>query len=484
MPDRPSLFSRRAALLGLTSVITMGGPLGGARLAVAAAPTERRFVVVILRGAMDGMSAVVPYGDPGLVALRPGLVPAMPGQPKGLLDLGGMYGLHPALDRSHELYRANELLVVHAVAGGYRVRSHFEAQDYLECGADHRMTSGWLNRAVAAMGSAEGDGLSRAIAIGPSVPLLLRGSAGVANWAPHGFAEPDQAMYQAILNVNSTDPLTGPAIRSGLRDRGFGDQVMSNMAPMGSQPDGGMPGVNNGSSPGTPPLRMMAGGARPDGMAPAGVMPGQGTAGGGMTNGAMAPAETAPGETAPREMADGAANPARRTGARFAFPALAQAAGAMLRVPNGPRIAALEIGGWDTHTGQNNRLVQPLSQLDAGLDALKTSLGDAWKQTVVLVMTEFGRTARMNGTNGTDHGTATVAFVAGGAVAGGRVVANWPGLGSGQLFENRDLAPTTDLRSVAKGILVSHLGLSQTALSTVFPGGESAQPMRGLVRAA
>jgi uncharacterized protein (DUF1501 family) len=175
---------------------------------------------------------------------------------------------------------------------------------------------------------------------------------------------------------------------------------------------------------------------------------------------------------------------APRAGGRFAFPALATAAGSMLRAHDGPRIAALELGGWDTHTGQNNRMVQPLSQLDAGLDGLRIALGEAWRQTVVMVMTEFGRTARMNGTQGTDHGTGTVSFVAGGAVDGGRVVANWPGLGAGQLLEDRDLAPTTDIRSVAKGILMAHLGLDQTAMNAVFPGGQPAQPMRGLARTA
>jgi uncharacterized protein (DUF1501 family) len=394
--------TRRATLLGLTSVLT----LGRVALAVAAAPTDRRLVVVILRGALDGMSAVVPYGDPGLAALRPELVPPQPGQDKGLLDLGGMFGLHPAMARAHAMYQANELLLVHAVAGNYRVRSHFEAQDYLESGADHRMTSGWLNRAVAAMPAvAPGqlDASSSAIAIGASVPLLLRGQHAVANWAPHGFAEPQQALYQQILALNQPDPITGPAIAAGLRDRGFGAQVMGEAT--ADSPKG-----------------------------------------------------------------------------RFAFPALASAAGAMLKAPDGPRIAALELGGWDTHTAQNNRLAQALTQLDTGLDALRLALGEAWGKTVVLAMTEFGRTARMNGTKGTDHGTATVAFVAGGAVAGGRVVANWPGLSPEQLFENRDLAPTTDLRSVATGILAPHLGLSQAALATVFPGGEPAQPLRGLVR--
>jgi uncharacterized protein (DUF1501 family) len=395
------LLPRRAALLGLTSVLT----LGRTSLAVAHAPTEKRFVVVLLRGAMDGMSAVVPYGDPYLMTLRPELVPPQPGQENGLLDLGGMFGMHPALARSHAMYKANELLVVHAVAGNYRARSHFEAQDCLESGADHRLSSGWLNRAAAALPASDADALSPAIAIGASVPLLLRGTQPVANWAPHGFAEPQPTLYQAILSLNQGDPVTGPAIAVGLRDRGFGNQVMG---------------------------------------------------------GSQEPAKIA---------------------RRFAFPALADAAGAMLRTPDGPRIAALELGGWDTHTGQNNRMGPVLTPLDEGLDALRLALGDAWRQTVVLVITEFGRTARMNGTKGTDHGTGTAAFVAGGATSGGRVIANWPGLARDKLLDDRDLAPTTDVRSVAKGILADHLGLGQAALNAVFPGGQPAPVLRGLVRA-
>jgi uncharacterized protein (DUF1501 family) len=143
----------------------------------------------------------------------------------------------------------------------------------------------------------------------------------------------------------------------------------------------------------------------------------------------------------------------------------------------------MEVNGWDTHVAQVPRLEQPLRQLDAGLGALKTALGPAWRQTAVLVVTEFGRTARVNGDKGTDHGTATVAFVLGGAVAGGRVRADWPGLGGGKLFENRDLAPTIDVREVAKGLLAGHLGLSGAALAQVFPGSESATAAGGLLRA-
>jgi uncharacterized protein (DUF1501 family) len=394
-------LTRRSALLGLTAAVSFGR----VSLAVAAAPTEKRFIVVILRGALDGMAAVVPYGDPALVGLRGEIVPPDPGQQNGLLDLGGFYGLHPSLTNLHAMYRAGEAMPVHAIAGPTRVRSHFEAQDCLESGADHRMTSGWLNRAVAAMPAAgtvrpEGD----AVAINVSVPLLLRGPALVANWAPHGVNTPPPDLYAQIAALNETDHLTGPAIAEGLRARGFSASVMT-----GDNADAGQE--------------------------------------------------------------------------RTAFPALARAAGEMLRAPNGPRFAALEIGGWDTHVAQVPRLKRVLEQLDAGLAALKEGLGDAWRETAVLAMTEFGRTARVNGTKGTDHGTGAVAFVLGGAVAGGRVVADWPGLGAGRLLEDRDLAPTTDLRSVAKGMLAQHLGLGSTALAGVFPASETAQARNGLIRA-
>src|ERR1700679_2986174 len=203
------ILSRRTALLGIATTFS----IGRTSLALASAPTDKRMVVVILRGAMDGMAAVVPYGDPGLAGLRAEIVPPAPGQPDGLLDLGGFYGLHPALAGLHDMYKANELLPIHAVAGAYRVRSHFEAQDYLESGADHRMISGWLNRVVGALppsGTTRPEG--EALAVGVSIPLLLRGPAQVANWAPHGFSQPAPDLYATIAALNRNDPITGPAI--------------------------------------------------------------------------------------------------------------------------------------------------------------------------------------------------------------------------------------------------------------------------------
>ena len=390
------LISRRSALLGLGAAVS----LGRVSLAMAAAPTERRLVVVLLRGALDGLAAVTPYGDPAFAALRgearPGGGDGLPGG--GLLDLGGFYGLHPALSGLHAMYGQGELLPVHAVAGPVRTRSHFEAQDLMESGAEQRMNSGWLNRAVQGMAPAGPNGLP--LSVGVSLPLLLRGPATVGAFAPQSFQQPQPDLYARLVALHERDPVTGPAIREGLQERGF--------------------------------------------------------------SGATLGADKSP--------------------ERYAFPALAAAAGRLLATADGPRIAAMELGGWDTHAAQGARLVGPLRQLDAGLVALKETLGAAWRQTAVLVITEFGRTVRLNGTGGTDHGTGAAAFVAGGAVAGGRVLADWPGLGAGRLFEARDLQPTTDVRALAKGLLGAHLGLSAGVVARAFPGSDGVAGVRGLLR--
>jgi uncharacterized protein (DUF1501 family) len=393
---QPTAFtiSRRAALLGLGAAFS----LGRASLALAAAPTENRFVVVLLRGAMDGMSAVQPYGDPDCASVRGSLALAEPGAAPGegtLLDLGGFYGMHPQLANLHAMYKAGNALIVHAAAGHYRSRSHFEAQDYLESGADQRLGSGWLNRAVAAMPAQPGRDL--ALSMGVAAPLLLRGPATVAAWAPEHFGQaPPDEFYGRLLALSAHDPVIGPSLAEGIKQRG------------------------------------------------------------------MSPGDLANGRGAT---------------------VLAGAAGRLLAAPNGPRIAALELAGWDTHNAQAQRLKQQFKALDEAMGALQSGLGDAWPRTAVLLVTEFGRTAHINGTMGTDHGTGGVAFLLGGAVAGGRVRADWPGLGSGRLFEDRDLMPTTDVRAIAKGVLASHLGLGPAGLEAAFPGSGDAVPLTGLVRA-
>jgi len=162
-----------------------------------------------------------------------------------------------------------------------------------------------------------------------------------------------------------------------------------------------------------------------------------------------------------------------------------QGAARLLVADDGPRIAALSIDGWDTHAqegGAKGRLANLLAGLDASFAALESAMQPVWKDTAVVVVTEFGRTAKVNGTDGTDHGTGTVAFLLGGAVSGGRMITDWPGLKEAQLYERRDLKPTTDLRAVLKGMLGDHLGLSETVLaSSVFPDSQDVKPMKGLI---
>ena len=398
MPSHPSMrLTRRTALLGLTAAVS----LGRHAMAVGHAQTDQRCVVVILRGALDGMSAVVPYGDPALAQWRAELLPGAVGTEGGMRDLGGFYGLHPALANLHTLYKAGELLPVHAVAGPTRVRSHFEAQDYLEFGIDHQMTSGWLNRVASVLPQPQ-SASQTALSVGVTVPILLRGPALVGSFVPKGYGEASPDLYARIAALHAHDNITGPALAMAMQERHFTDATLM-------QADKGR---NQG-----------------------------------------------------------------------AFQMLCADAGRLLAAEDGPRLAALEIGGWDTHTAQKNRLIQPLKQLDDGMAALKSAMGAAWSKTSVLVMTEFGRTVRVNGTGGTDHGTGTVAFVLGGAVHGGRVQANWPGLSQANLFENRDLQPTADLRGVAKGLLAQQFGLDAAALAQVFPESHQIAAMSGLLRA-
>ena len=164
---------------------------------------------------------------------------------------------------------------------------------------------------------------------------------------------------------------------------------------------------------------------------------------------------------------------------------IATGAARLMAAPDGPRVAALALEGWDTHVnagGATGQLASRLGGFDRALAVFEKELADVWRETAIIVITEFGRTARVNGTVGTDHGTATVALLAGGAVKGGKIVADWPGLKPPQLFQGRDLAPTIDLRAVLKGVLADHLGLNKAALSEhVFPGTSAIAPVRGLI---
>jgi uncharacterized protein (DUF1501 family) len=405
------MSTRRSFLLGLGAITLATGTTS--RLALASAPGDRRFVVIILRGAMDGLSAIPPYADPHYRDLRGALAIAAPGQVQGALDLDGRFGLHPSLGTLKALYDQKQLMVAHAVATPYRDRSHFDGQDLLENGTTtpHGTADGWLNRTLSLLNG--GDHLG--IALGDQVPLVLRGKAKVASWAPKKLPGADADFIARVEQMYQASPVLLAALEGAISANLMAAEAL-------------------GSDQNT--MTAKAGGS-------------------GYWRGAAK--------------------------------VLAEAAGKFLADPKGARVAVLEINGWDTHSGQgtvDGRLAQALVELDDAAAALRQSLGTAWTKTVVLTATEFGRTAAANGTGGTDHGTATGAFLMGGAIEGGRVLTDWPSLDHSRLYQGRDLAPTMDLRALAKGVLTDHLGLPPDALArVVFPGSDVVAPTRDLIRA-
>lgn len=416
----PHPVSRRRALAGLGSLFAWSF---APRVSSAAGTREPRLLVLVLRGGLDGLAAVPALGDPAFPDLRMGSEMLGEGAALPLDNLFALNRNMPALGR---MYRAREALIVHAVATPYRERSHFEAQDMLETGFPDRVSgqrTGWLNRALSVMPRGERLPPPRGLAVSATVPLIMVGPAPVDTWQRQAFRYADDDTIARLLDLyEARDPVLAEALRRGAAT----DEMLRTE----------MPGLQRGL-PATP--------AALEGMMEAGP-------------------------PAPR---------------RPNFASDAAAAARIMARPDGPRVAAISYGGWDTHNDQGSlggRLGRGLAALDDALEALRRELQPVWRDTVVAVVTEFGRTVRINGSRGTDHGVGTIALLMGGAVRGGRVLADWPGLAEGQLFERRDLAPTTDMRALLKGVLIEHLGLeARTLAEDAFPGSGRVPPMRGLV---
>jgi len=400
------------ALPGLSLSLASPSP----SLAGLAGASPQRLVLVVLRGGLDGLGAAPVIDDPDFADARGPLAQL----PEPALPLAGPFALHPALKQLHALYGQGELAVLHAVGLPYKERSHFDAQQVLESGGTqpYHLSTGWLARALQAQ-------RQRGIAISTAVPLVLRGSDEIDTWAPSSLPEPTPDMVSRLQHLYASDPALAQALA---RARGLRQDPQM---PVGMD------------------MQSMQGGGR---------------------NAAVA---------------------------------LARKAGEFLARPGGPQAAVIEMNGWDTHANQaapNGALANNLRTLDAALGALRETMKggvpqeraptsgaasagasaavaptspteDWWAHTVVLVVTEFGREVAVNGTLGTDHGSGGVAFALGGAVSGGRVIADWPGLSRADRFEGRDLRITTDLRAVFKGVLHDHLRISQATLEReVFPG--------------
>jgi uncharacterized protein (DUF1501 family) len=430
----------------------------GALAAGAALPTvlfahtggSARLVVVILRGALDGLAAVPPYADPHYAGLHRELAIAAPGFAEGALALDDTFGLHPSLAFMHERYLARELVVFHAVASPYRDRSHFDGQNVLENGLTKPIgtADGWLNRALAALPRGTGPAAERAVAISQNVPLILRGAAPVISKSPQATADVDEELLARLADLYSKDNWFSARLSEAVQTGKL---------------------ANEGSNPADPPS-MGAPPATADQPALA-----EQPARAGQPSQSEQPAMTSP------------KNAAVKPAAADRVSGVARMAATLMRSEGGPEVAVIEASGWDTHANQGGAkgtLGQRLTGLDKALRTLADELGPLWQQTAVLVVTEFGRTAAMNGTGGTDHGTGGAAFLVGGAVRGGRVIADWPGLSRTALLDNRDLRATLDLRSLFKTVLDEHMRVDAKTLATrVFPDSSGARPLQGLMRA-
>jgi uncharacterized protein (DUF1501 family) len=370
---------------------------------------KKVLIAIFQRGAMDGLSAVIPYGEQAYYDLRRNIaVPRpksdTPPNSPAAIDLDGHFALHPTLAPFKPIYDAGQLAVIHAVGSPDSTRSHFDAQDYMEIGTPGVKSTpdGWLNRLLQARPEKSASPF-RAVAMGPTLPRVLQGRApsvavnslndfGIRAGGQTGAAL--EGGFEALYEQSANDALRGTG-----RETFEAVKLLKRVNP--------------------------------------------------------AQYKTAPGANYPR--------------GRFGE-SLRQIA-QLIKSDIGLEVAFTDIGGWDTHANQGagqGQLANRLTEFAQGISALYADLREHAGEVVILTMTEFGRTARENGNRGTDHGHASCMFVLGGEVKGGKVYGKWPGLKADQLYEGRDLALTTDFRDVFAEVAARHLGVANA--STIFPG--------------
>lgn len=416
---RRRVFVRDGAL----ALLTMGlSPSFLRRAAFAANGAPRKGKVLIClfqRGAADGLSMIVPHGEPAYYAARPGIaIPRPAAAVQGAaIDLDGFFGLHPALEPFVRLYRDGLLAPIHAVGSPSATRSHFDAQDYMESGTPDRKSTpdGWLNRYLAVHGTCEACSTParspfRAVSMTAQTPRILDGPEAVVALSSLGEftvrgAGDSADRLEALYRTGEADLVHGAG-----REMFDAVRMLQAANPQRYQPE------------------------------------------------------------------HGAEYPRSQFGQRL------REVAQLIKADVGLEVAFADVGGWDTHVNQGaatGQLALRLTDFARSVDALVTDLGDRMADVVILSMSEFGRMVRQNGNGGTDHGHAGAMFVIGGAVRGGRVLGRWPGLAREQLFEGRDLALTTDFRTVFAEVLTGHLGA--TGMERVFPGfvGEAFPLFRG-----
>ena len=387
---------------------------------------KKTLICIFQRGAVDGLSMVVPFGERGYYDSRRTIAIQAPGSGDGsALDLDGFFGLHPALTPLEELYRRSEMAIVHAVGSPHPTRSHFDAQDFMETGTPGVKSTreGWLNRVLQDTECAECEGRT------------LQNAA--AHAADHAAGQVSMATVSSLRGVSMTSALP---------------RVMQGNHPALAIPNLSEFGVHRADEVGSA-FRRLYRTERGDAVSAA--------------------AEEAFEAVRALEAIDpGSYEPTG--GAQYPngdFGRSLREIAQLVKADVGVEIAFADLGGWDTHVrqgGAQGQLAGRLGQLGEGIRALYDDLGDRMEDVVILTMSEFGRTVAENGSGGTDHGHANCMLALGGSVKGGRILGDWPGLERELLYQGRDLAVTTDFRDVFSEVVSGHLGAAH--LDRIFPG--------------
>ena len=346
-------------------------------------PTEKRLLVVLLRGGMDGLASIPPLGDKNLSKIRKDILV------NGANDLDGFFGINPSLRFLGSEYYNGRAAFVHATSFPYTGRSHFDGQNIMETGFEqpYAVTSGWVGRAMNAAGFSS-------LAVSLPIPIILRGNHVNSNYFPTNFPRAGKSVYKDVKKMWQNDPQLA----------GLLDPIISRRIPFGGRGD-------------------------------------------------------------TRELVSFAAQEMHK--------------------PDGPRVGLLEFEGFDTHALQGNEdghHAEILAELDGVLEGFKRQMGDLYDNTVVVTVTEFGRTASENGTQGTDHGWASAIFLAGGLVKGKQVISDWPGLGSKDLYEGRDLLMTIDARDVYAEVIKTVFELNDQDIARDVFLGYRPEKSLGLMR--
>jgi uncharacterized protein (DUF1501 family) len=393
------------------------------------AAKKKTLICIFQRGAVDGLNMVVPFGEQEYYARRRSIAIQQPGREGGAIDLNGFFGLHPSLRPLHELYARNEMSILHAVGSPHPTRSHFDAQDFMESGTPGVKSTrdGWLNRVLTTTECAECSGRSL--------------DDGAAHTADHAAGQAGMAMVPALRGI-----AMGSAMPRALRGR----------HPALAIEDLERFGIAGGRDSALE--ETFARVYRTD------------------TTEVIGSAADGAFDAIEILKAANLASYTPRNGALYPngnFGRSLRQIAQLIKAGIGIEVAFADIGGWDTHQAQGaaqGQLANRFNEFARGIRALHDDLGDRMDDVVILTMSEFGRTVAENGSGGTDHGHANCMFVMGGAVQGGRILGDWPGLAREQLYEGRDLALTTDFRNVFAEVVSSHLGADQ--LESIFPGHE------------